>query len=370
MKKWERREWWEEHRWTSDDIDQMWQEEKARLEQQPWYEAGKPCKTDIFFQRDRREEMERTWGRWGAEGIGRLRKVAVFRPHEYEVNPVFEKEPAYYRLYKNKLPDLEKWHASFNDYVKILEGEGVEVLYLEPPDSPIGPYGFYRFFATPGGMTATKAGMIIQRAGRTGAAVDFGLGKWLAQETLRLGCPIYHSMLAPSEITPIYIAENSVVIAEGYPTPAEGAQEMKTLLEAVGDEVWVANTTGYLDYWGFPAGGTSHLDMVLATVDLGLVMVYPSLLDWRTITYLRSKKIRFVEVPPDEWTEYANNIIEIEPGKIVIPAAAKETIRKLRKEGVTCIEADFEENSKSGLGGPDCLTMKLLRDPGPSLSDL
>jgi N-dimethylarginine dimethylaminohydrolase len=369
MKKWETREWWESRQWSKEDIEQMEKEEYDRLSKQPWFEHGKPCKTDIFWQRDWREEFEFFWGKWGAEGIGKLRKVALSRPSEYESNPVFSKEPAYYRMYGNVLPELDKWQKTIEEVAKAYEGEGVEVVWIEPPESPLGPYGFMRWFCTLWN-TSTKAGMILNRMGRCGAAAEFTNSKWLAQELIKIGCPIYHMMLNAGEITPIYLAENSVIIADGYPTSTEAVEESENLLLGLGNEVWVSHNTGYLDIWGAPAGGTSHLDMVLGVADLGLAIIYPSFIDFNTIRYLRSKKIRMIEVPPDEFTQYGVNIVAIEPGKIVIPAAAKQTIKALRKEGVECIEIDFSDAAKSGLGGPDCITMKLLRDTGPTLDDL
>jgi len=106
-------------------------------------------------------------------------------------------------------------------------------------------------------------------------------------------------------------------------------------------------------------------DAIKMADDLGLATVYPGFLDYETIRYLKSKKIRLIEVPPEEFIEYGCNGLILEPGKVMVPAAAKETIKALRKEGVVVIDVDFSENAASGGGGPNCITGKLLRDPGP-----
>ena len=77
MKKWETQEWWEKRQWTEEDIEEMWKEERERLSQQPWFEPGKPCRYPIFQERDWEDEFERNWGKWGAQGIGKLRKVSL-----------------------------------------------------------------------------------------------------------------------------------------------------------------------------------------------------------------------------------------------------------------------------------------------------
>src|SRR5207245_388503 len=52
------------------------------------------------------DELEAIWGeRWGAQGIGRLRKVAMTTPLEVEVLPLYEQEPASF-LYVGRLPDV------------------------------------------------------------------------------------------------------------------------------------------------------------------------------------------------------------------------------------------------------------------------
>ena len=369
MKPWETREWWESRKWTNKEIEELCKEEYERLEKQPWFERGKPCKSDIYMERDIYEELYATWGRrFGAEGIGKLREVFLCRPHEYEINPMFAKEPAYYRLYGREMPDLDQWQKDFDEYVKILEGEGVKVNLLPPPETPIGPYGFLRNL-TAVGIHVTKAGLIEIRSALSGYSART---MWRTKELMKLDVPVLY-MLHGKEVgehTPIYLGENSCVIADGYAANTEGCQAYKSVLESIGTEVWIAHTPGYLDMWGFPAGGCSHIDMVLGVVDLGLALVYPSFVGYSTIRYLKSRKIRLIEVPPEDYVNYGCNVVILEPGKVLIPAAAKQTITQLKAEGITCVEVDFANNGMAGTGGPDCITGKLLRDPGPSLDDL
>jgi len=363
MKKWETREWWKSRQWSEEDIEEMTKEEMARLEKLPWFEHGKPCKMDIFQHRDWQEEFELTWGKWGCHGIGKLRKAAISIPTEYEFNPVFEKEPAYYRsglivsrpeYNKDFSKDLDQYQKFMEDYKKILEGEGVEVYELEPPESPIGPYGFMKAFPACG-LTITKAGFIANRAACAGYL------SWLwghfSFKMMEIGCPTFYMLQGDEigEFTPIYIGENSAVIQQGFPSNAAGTAKYKSLLEQLGDEVWVAHMPGFVNLFDFPAGGTSHVDMALGCADLGLCIVYPSFLDYTTIGYLRSKGIRFIEVPPDEWHTDACNIVPLGPGKVVIPAEAKQTIAALRKEGVECIDIPWSPAFRIGGGGPDCL---------------
>jgi len=85
--------------------------------------------------------------------------------------------------------------------------------------------------------------------------------------------------------------------------------------------------------------------MMLGVVDVGLAIVYPAMLNWGTIQYLRELKFRLIEVPPEEFVHYGCNILTLAPGKIVIPAAAKQTIAALRREGMECLDLDLSQSS-------------------------
>jgi len=346
--------------------------ELERIRKLPWFQAGRPCRTDIFHERDFQSEQEAMWGRWGAQGIGRLRKVMLTPPSECEVRAAFAEEPAYYRMYQRRLPDLKIMERQFERFVSALKGEDVEVLMLDPPslDEAIGPYGYQRNLTTPSEVLVTNAGAIIPRMACSGYLV--GREKRWAQYLMSIGCPILFSIHGKGvgEIgAGAWLDDRHYVYAEGVTANREGLRQLQWILESIGVELYIAHSPGYVDRWDFPAGGVSHPDMMLGIVDLGLAIVYPSMLNWATIKYLRDLKFRLVEVPPDEFVQYGCNILTLAPGKIVIPAAAKQTIVALRREGVECLDVDLSQSS-TGYGGPHCVTCQLLRDPGPRLEDL
>ncbi|HLJ73582.1 MAG TPA: hypothetical protein VKV24_17215 [Casimicrobiaceae bacterium] len=96
--------------------------ERERLSKLSWFESGKPCRTEIFHERDFAHEQEAIWGKWGAQGIGRLRTVMLTPPSECEVRPVFAEEPAYYRLYRRRLLDLHISPAAIRAIRRDAEG--------------------------------------------------------------------------------------------------------------------------------------------------------------------------------------------------------------------------------------------------------
>ena len=86
------------------------------------------------------DELEAIWGeRWGAQGIGRLRKVAMTPPLEVEGLPIYEQEPAFF-LYGGRLPDLAKMREQHAALQEVYRGLGIEVLLVRDPETPHSPY--------------------------------------------------------------------------------------------------------------------------------------------------------------------------------------------------------------------------------------
>ena len=77
-----------------------------------------------------------------------------------------------------------------------------------------------------------------------------------------------------------------------------------------------------------------------------------------------------MEIPFDEQRDWTPaNLILLEPGKVMMAAEAKETIRKLKKAGVEVIEVPIKEWLSMG-GGMYCWSLSLIRDRGPKLEDI
>src|SRR6266852_5378782 len=80
---------------------------EASLEQFPFYEKGKvPQYHKYHGAVSYLDELELIWGkRWGAQGIGRLREVAMVRPTATEVKKLYEQDSAFF-VFDGKTPDL------------------------------------------------------------------------------------------------------------------------------------------------------------------------------------------------------------------------------------------------------------------------
>src|SRR6516162_3820265 len=87
-------------------------DERAVLEELPWFESGKPLRNFMLHETDFYEEVEQIWGRrWGAGGIGTLREVLVSRPTENETRPEYAQEWQYYYSSAAGMADLGRLQA-------------------------------------------------------------------------------------------------------------------------------------------------------------------------------------------------------------------------------------------------------------------
>ena len=86
--------------------------------------------------------------------------------------------------------------------------------------------------------------------------------------------------------------------------------------------------------------------------------------------WLKSQNVEIIEVSEKEQREsFPCNLIILEPGKVMINGAAKETIKNLESRGVETIPVDFDY-AKSYGGGIKCATSFLRRDEGPHIEEL
>ena len=112
-------------------------EELARI---PLYEKGKPPQPLIHF--DFADEIEIASGRrWGAQSeLGTLRSVMVQPPASGPVSaPVVLEDPIFFGWPKG-IPDLALMKRNHASLVRLLEAEGIEVVYLNAPESVRGTF--------------------------------------------------------------------------------------------------------------------------------------------------------------------------------------------------------------------------------------
>src|SRR5215813_1613626 len=100
---------------------------EAKLSQFPFYEKGKvPQYHKYHGAVSYLDELELIWGkRWGAQGIGRLREVAMVRPTDTEVKKLYEQDSAFF-VFDGKTPDLALMQEQHLDLARTYERLGIK----------------------------------------------------------------------------------------------------------------------------------------------------------------------------------------------------------------------------------------------------
>src|SRR6266508_3403638 len=343
------------------------------LESLPWFEPGKPLRNWMLHQTDFYDEVEEIWGRrWGAEGLGALREVLVSRPTENETRQEYAREWQYYYSSAAGNADLGRLQHQFEEYYELLRANGVRVNYVEPLVPAIGAYGFLKNLVTlAGGGLVAHGGAIVHR---------MGLGSW------QRGREVIWSKVLTALQVPIYLTihgrgigepgagrwldSKTFVFNESVVANEEGLRQIRFVLENLGIELLVAHSPGWLDSIGNGNIGTSHMDMVMLTVDEGKVLLAPHLVNYGFVRELKHRDVKIIEVPLEEYWDLAINGVTLAPGKVILNQGSPTVVAALEREGVEVIPVDFSESQRFAIAGLHCATLELVRDQPEASADL
>ncbi len=336
------------------------------LENYPDYRPGKLPDTEASAEIPYLDEVERIWGKkWGNQGLGTLREVALTRPPEIEFSPLWERDLDYYLL-KQPL-NRDRMFKAYETYEAVFKSEGVKVHWMEI-DNPMGAYGPMRNNFM-GSALVVNGGAVLARYGYSSwvRGRNWNYQKFFA----KIGCPILYMVHGTGILEPaVWVAGADDVIFgnRGASANDDGIEQVTPVLHRSGyREVVIGSST--ILYENFASAGEFHMDMVLGFADLGIALIYPGHLDYRVFKWLKDHRFRIIEIPPDEQAAYyPANLIVVKPGRVIVPAGAKKTIKKLKEAEVEVI--DLETGPfHTGINGLRCVTLPLVRDAGPKIDD-
>lgn len=341
---------------------------RERLQRFPGYLPGSvPQYADYHAEVDFLDEIEAIWGRrWGAQGIGRLREVAMSPPTEVETLPLYDEDPAFF-VYGGRLPELGKMREEHAALREKYEELGIQVHTFQYPEEPRSAYGVMKRAVSAAAGFVIDGGAIIPREA---APYWRGRSRYVAQFLASLGCPILYTVHGKGvcEVGAFTrMADDFIIAMLSTDCNQEGLSQVQPILERAGYRVWTARSPGPLYEYHPEVIGWMHADMWVAPLDVGLALIYAPWCDFETVRYLRSIGYRLIEAPRDEQEKVAPaNLLTIEPRKVVMTTGAPKTKKLLEEEGVETIEVEYEEVIRYG-GGIRCTTMQLVRDSGPKV---
>ncbi len=111
-----------------------------KMKKDPCYRKGLPPYTS--FDIDLREDITETWGRdWGGQSsYAKLNAVVVQRPGPEAAPKEALADNQWYSL-PTGLPDLEKMQLEWDNFIKVLNDNGVETISLNAEQPVHGTYG-------------------------------------------------------------------------------------------------------------------------------------------------------------------------------------------------------------------------------------
>ena len=335
----------------------------------PYYEEGKvPQYQRYHAEISYLDELERIWGKpWGAQGIGRLREVAMVKPTEAEVLALYEQDSSFF-VFNGITPDLALMQEQHGGLMKAYEALGITVHEIRwADDPPMAAYGPMKRSISAAAGFVINGGAIIPRE-----ATPYwrGRSRYVAKALSDLGCPILYTVHGTGvcEIgASVRMADDFIVLMLSTDCNREGADQVVPVLERAGyAHVLIAHSPGPLYDYHHEVPGWMHADMWIMPLDVRLALIYPPWCDYQTIRDLHAMGYELIEAPREEIDLYPTNGITVAPRRVIMNASATRTRTLLEEKGVEVIPIPYDEVHKYG-GGIRCNTMQLIRDPGPRL---
>ncbi len=260
-------------------------------------------------------------------------------------------EKQWRQLHYPSLPDYKKVLEEYRIFANIIEDHVDEVHYL-PDDNHTGLDSIY----THDPVLITKGGAILCNMGKEERKAEAAaIGRYLN----KIGIPILGEIKAPGKIEGgdvVWLDDDTAAVGLGYRSNSEGVAQLRELTRGMVKEIVEV---------GLPHGNGPdeclHLMSMISPVDEDLAVVYSRLMVVPFRDLLLEKGIKFVEVPDDEYDNFACNVLALEPRKCVMISGNPKTKAALEQAGATVFEYPGEDVSIKGGGGPTCLTRPLLR---------
>ncbi|MBS0579845.1 MAG: amidinotransferase [Proteobacteria bacterium] len=172
---------------------------------------------------------------------------------------------------------------------------------------------------------------------------------------LEAGIPIYELITAGNvEGGDFMVLKPGVAICgcSGDRSIAPAVQQLREWFEAEG---WEFHTYAFDPHF-------LHLDVQLGMIAEGLAAVCAEAVEPELLTWLKSHRIRIIEISYREAMEMGCNLVSLGAGRVLIPASNSRLIGHCRAEGLTVYDPDVAMIARGG-GSIHCMCQALRRDP-------
>jgi N-dimethylarginine dimethylaminohydrolase len=313
---------------------------KDRLQAAAYGGAGWSPRTSSL-----RQEIGQVWGACGvATEWAPLQAVLLHRPgpeleHLADPNAVQMLAPL----------DAARARQQHEAIAQAYRDAGVAVHYVAPAETPPPNLMFVADL-----MFMTPEGAIL---GRPASTVRAGEERFVARRLADLGIPILRSVRGTGTFEgadALWLDPQTVLLATGLRTNAEGAAQVASLLGEMGVEVILV---------GLPYG-SMHLMGEIRFADRDLAIVRAGRVPYAAVTALRQHGYTVLFLP-DEGEAVrgmALNFVTLGPRRILMAAGNPIAQAFCEAAGITCHTVAIDE-LRQAAGGIGCLTGILAREP-------
>lgn len=357
--------------WTWDDVGDFYEG------------AGVPQSIIPLHKLDYLDVYERTYGRTiGANGIGRLREVALSRITQAE-DAIYSDELPYAgaeglldahgagRRGLGRLGDVGECAEQQQAYADLLRHEGVTVHEIDWGPEPVSAYGPMHAMWAAAELLVVEGGAIVSRRARD--PFSFGRAEWLSRWAFwELNVPTLLSVAGRgiAEVgTAVWLAQDVFVIGDSIAYNEDGLDQVLPVVRrsARVEDLQVLTIHGQGEHYFDPdTGAAAHVDNLLAPLARDKVLCYTPGVDTQALLWLHDHGF---EVIPADFEDHVRrkvcNLTLLEENRVVMPAGATTTIDRVRAAGVEVLETPYDGFHPAG-GGLHTATLLLRRDPGPS----
>lgn len=249
-------------------------------------------------------------------------------------------------------PDLAAAQEEHDSFVGILRRARVEVLYHD--EIPQGQAD--AIFVHDPAIIADGGAIIL----RMGKALRRGEEEAMARRLEALGVPLLTALYGEARAEGgdlVWLDHETLAVGQGFRTNAEGLRQLTQALQGLG----VTTVAVPLPYHRGPEA-CLHLMSFISMVAEDLAVVYTPLMPVPFWQYLKEARIRFVEVPDEEFETMGPNVLAISPDHCLMLEGNPITKRRLEEAGFRVSTYRGNEISLKGGGGPTCLTRPILRE--------
>jgi N-dimethylarginine dimethylaminohydrolase len=364
-------------------------QERLRSKSWSWNDValvydGKGTEQSIvpLHELDHLDVYERTYGRRvGANGIGRLREVALSRINEAE-NRIFDELLPYrgapgllesHGVGKRgfgRIEDVGLCRSQQDAYAEALEREGVTVHWIDWGEEPVSAYGPMHAMWAAAEVLVVDGGAIVPKRGRD--PFSFGRGEWLSRWLFwELNIPTLLTVAGRGIAeagTLTWLAQDVFVSGRSIAYNDEGMEQVLPVVERSSRvselQVLTVHCQGER-YFDPETGEAAHVDNLIAPLDIDKVLCYAPGVDTPTLLWLKQNGYTVVNADFEDHVRHkVCNLVLLEPGRVIMAAEARATVERVREAGVEVVETPYSGFHTAG-GGLHSATLQILRDSGP-----